>query len=101
MDTKRRVVFIAQRLSDFEGESEFYGHCEVEDRGATTMIEGPGWQTADEAVAWGRKVAPTVIIRIGPRPGQQHYSAGEVFPDSSQAPAGGILPWPPDSAPDP
>ena len=41
------------RALEFESEAEFYGHCENRIGGAWTMIEGPGWDTAEDAVAWG------------------------------------------------
>ena len=94
MELKSGIVYLAQRLEGWPGEPEFYGHWEVDAPDEGPMLEGPGWSTAEEAIAWGRERAPVVIIRVGRQPWQQHYSAGDVFPDL-EPPRGGLLPWPP------
>lgn len=45
---------------------------------------GPGWPTAELAVAWGRERADVVLIRIGV-PGT-YYSAGDSEPTDEQLP---------------
>ena len=50
--------------------------------------EGPGWPTADMAIAWGRQRADIVLIRIGV-PGT-YYSAGDIDPVGDHP-----LHWPP------
>jgi hypothetical protein len=50
---EQRVADLAQRIDKLEAETEFYRHCEVERQGAWTMIEWAGWETAEEAIAWG------------------------------------------------
>lgn len=89
---ERRVVYLVERLSEFENDTQFYGHCEIDHGGVMTKIDGPGWDNPEEAVAWGRAHASIVIFRIGPTP-QQHYSAGSEFP-TTEPPAGGLLEWP-------
>jgi hypothetical protein len=98
MEPKSGVVYIAQRLEGWPGDTEFYGHWEVEGPDTGPMVEGPGWDTAEDAITWGRERAPTVIIRVGRQPWQQHYSAGDVFPELLEPPRNGLLPWPPGSA---
>src|SRR5215208_380595 len=39
------------------------GHWEPPGEGPE-FEEGPGWNTAEEAIAWGRKRAPVVLLRL-------------------------------------
>jgi hypothetical protein len=86
---KHGVVYIAQRVLEFESSTEFYGHWEPAE--SETIESGPGWDDPESAIAWGRERAPVVLIRIG-QPPQQHYSAGETFP-AGRPPEGGVLQW--------
>jgi hypothetical protein len=85
------IVYIAEEAPD-EGvpslAPRFRGHWEALD--PPRLIEaGPGWETADSAITWGRSRADVVLIRIG-MPGT-YYSAGEEPPPREEP-----LPiWPP------
>jgi hypothetical protein len=81
----RSVVFIAEDPWAGEDDSpRFYGHWEAAEVGSNELLEqGPGWDDADEAIAWGRERASIVLIRVGPMP-QRYFSAGlEQPPDQT------------------
>lgn len=63
----------------------FYGHWELVDP-PTFLEQGPGWASAEEAIAWGRARADIVLIRIG-MPGT-YYTAGNRRDES-------LPEWPP------
>ena len=83
------IVFLAETVLDDLAEPTdpaFYGHWELVDP-PTFLEQGPGWASAEEAIAWGRSRAEIVLIRIG-MPGT-YYSVGSRH-------SGESLPeWPP------
>lgn len=87
------IVYISEEAPD-EGASSrtprFRGHWESVD--PPGLLEaGPGWETADSAIAWGRARADVVLIRIG-MPGT-YYSAGEERPPREEH----MPTWPPNT----
>jgi hypothetical protein len=76
----RGVVYIAEStidsLAKIPGAHLFEGHWEH--IAARDFEDGPGWDSLDEAILWGRERAPEVILRIGRVEPQVHFSAGLV-----------------------
>jgi hypothetical protein len=90
------VVYIAESDLDWlavvPDAHLFEGHWEGE--APNRLIErGPGWDSPDAAIAWGRERATKILLRIGRRVPQMHFSAGLVNPWASGAEQ--IPEWPP------
>src|SRR3954447_2497531 len=69
--------------------SRFHGMWEGDDE---EFIEDAGFfASAEEAIAWGRERARTVLIRLGNR-GDTYFSAGEKLADDDE---GSLPQWPP------
>jgi hypothetical protein len=85
--TEKRVAYVAENLAALrlEGEPRFFGHCEIYASKDVVFEEGPGWDNVDDALAWARKRAPVVILRIGSDE-QQIYSAGDRDPTDEPLP---------------
>jgi hypothetical protein len=82
------IVFISENP---DLEPRFRAHWETERDGKGVFLEdSPGFDRAEDAVAWGRSRSPFVLIRLGPIP-QQYCSAGERQPPDLQLPE-----WRPD-----
>jgi hypothetical protein len=78
--TKRGAVYISRakppsHWARFPGDPEYFGHWEVYEPKPHIAGEGPGWDDAEEAIAWGRERAPRVIVILAAS--DQDYSAGE------------------------
>ena len=81
------IVFIAE---DPDLEPRFRAHWETERDGKGVLLEdSPGFDRAEDAVAWRRSRSPFVLIRLGPIP-QQYNSAGERQRQTSSFPNGGL-----------
>lgn len=65
------------------GGEPFWGHWESRDV-PPRLVEVGAWQTASEAVLWGRQRAAIVLIRVGNPP--RYYSAGIEDPAGEQIP---------------
>ena len=86
---KRGVVYIAEtiEIDRFPGEPRFTGHWAIADtQPAEFLEEGPGWDTPENAIEWGRARAPIVLIRTGEQSPQIYYSAGEIEPPGETLP---------------
>ena len=42
------------------------------------FVDGPGWDSLDSAIAWGRERAPEVYVRVGRTAPQVYFSAGAI-----------------------
>lgn len=87
------MVWLGEELTEWRaGDPQLplvAGMWEVGDR---PHEEGPGWDSIDAAIAWGRERADEVYIRIGRGADQVYFSAGTI----NGSPDGGRLPdWPP------
>jgi hypothetical protein len=69
---KHGVVYIADWPEGWPNTHRYDGHWETDDPNQP-VVQGPGWDDAEEAIKWGRERAPLVSIRIG----TTHYSAGD------------------------
>jgi len=54
------IVYIESELALVPRQHAIEGHWENRE----TVVQGPGWETGVQAVAWGRKRAPIVLLRI-------------------------------------
>jgi hypothetical protein len=81
------VVFISEDPWAEEFDSpRFTGHWEASEGGSNELVEnGPGWDSPEDAIAWGRQRAPIVLIRVGPFP-QRYFSAGVQQPPGQTLP---------------
>jgi hypothetical protein len=80
---KQGIVFISDHPEGWPAEHPYEGHWEwCGPDGRLSHEEGPGWSDPEEAIKWGRELAPKVVVRIG----TQHYSAGEVDLGDEAAP---------------
>jgi hypothetical protein len=71
------------RVADDGNGALFFAHVEFDEPGPFSHVNGPDDVSAEEAVAWARRHAERVIVRVG----DTHYSAGE-------QPVDGLEPWP-------
>lgn len=76
----RGTVFIA-----YDGEGghpHWMGYWDLAPDGPPTPLEtGPGWTSAEAAVAWGRVRAPRVLIRVDENSGYLWAGDGEAPDD--------------------
>lgn len=76
----------SSRTTEWVLNGRFQAHWESEREGRPVLVEqGPEFDSAEEAITWGRRRAPIVLIRVGPPP-QTYYSAGERDPAGEQLP---------------
>lgn len=81
--TGETIAFLAQALADEmeDGGCAYYGQVErLRIDGGQLVETGPGWDSAEDAVAWGRVRADVVLIRLGASPPQAYFSAGKREP---------------------
>ena len=81
--TGETIAFLAQALADEmeDGGCAYYGHVErLRIDGGQLVETGPGWDSAEDAVAWGQVRADVVLIRLGASPPQAYFSAGKREP---------------------
>lgn len=74
----RGIVFVTKeyprgdwRRNALDG--DYTIHWDLDEEG---FVTGPSTDDVDEAIAWGRKRAPLVLVRVGPTE-DDFYSAGE------------------------
>ena len=74
------------QTTEWAPNGRFRARWESERHGRPVLMEeGPEFDSAEEAIAWGRRRAPVVLIRIGPPP-RTYYSAGESDPAGESLP---------------
>jgi hypothetical protein len=73
----QRVAYIVEVVEETIPSPRFVGHWENEQLGGSSVRVGPGWETAEDALAWARARAPVVIVRTGTATGMaRSWSAG-------------------------
>lgn len=73
------IVYVSEISGDQPGDARarFSAYWEADLDGRAVLVEDGGeWATADEAIEWGRKRAPRVLVRLGSEK-VVHRSAGD------------------------
>jgi hypothetical protein len=81
------IVYIAASYPQMSDRPSFTGYW---DRGEPPELleDGPGWNSVDDAITWGKARAPRVLVRLG-SDDTSVYSAGDLQ-------AGSYPQWPPE-----